>query len=207
MHLIKKYFELNKKQEEQFQQLFKLYKEWNSQINLISRKDIDNLEERHFLHSLAIAKFINFKNGTRILDLGCGGGFPGIMLAIYFPEVQFTLIDGRNKKIMVVNDIVSRLNLKNVKAIHGRAEELKGEKFEFVVTRAVAKVDKLKEWTERLFSEKQNHALPNGIIALKGNLKQELDLLSRSDYHESVALHTYYEEAFFLEKSLLYIQY
>jgi len=207
MELIKKYFELSEDQEKKFEQLFGLYREWNSQINLISRKDIDNLEERHFLHSLAIAKFINFKEGSSVMDLGCGGGFPGIMLAIYFPEVQFTMIDGRNKKIMVVNDIIQRLGLKNAVGIHGRAEELKDQKFEFVVTRAVAKIDKLKEWTERLFSEEQNHALPNGIIALKGNLTEELSLLNKSDYYETVSLKTFFDEAFFLEKELLYVQY
>ena len=207
MKLIKKYFDLDELQTERFEQLFELYKEWNAQINLISRKDIDNLEERHFLHSLAIAKFIDFKNGTRVLDLGCGGGFPGIMLAIYFPEVSFTLIDGRNKKIMVVNDLIEKLKLTNAKAIHGRAEELKGEQYEFVVTRAVAKIDKLMFWTTRLFSEDQRHALPNGIIALKGNLTDEIDLLSKNDYYERVPLKTYYDEAFFLEKELLYVQY
>lgn len=207
MKLIEKYFELSPLQKELFEKALKLYVHWNSQINLISRKDIENLEERHFLHSLAIAKFISFKPGTSVLDLGCGGGFPGIMLAILFPDVQFTLIDGRNKKIMVVKDIASNLDLKNVVAIHGRAEELKDHNFEFVVTRAVAKIDQLKEWTYRLFSEEQNHSLPNGIIALKGNLSAELLLLTKKDYFETISLKDYYDEEFFLEKELLYVQY
>lgn len=207
MKLIEKYFELNPLQKDQFEQALKLYVHWNSQINLISRKDIDNLEERHFLHSLAIAKFLSFKPGTTVMDLGCGGGFPGIMLAIFFPDVKFTLIDGRNKKIMVVKDIIQKLKLKNATAIHGRAEELKDQKFEFVVTRAVARIDQLKEWTYNLFSEEQNHSLPNGIIALKGNLSAELLLLNKKDYFETISLKDYYEEEFFLEKELLYVQY
>lgn len=207
MELIKKYFTLDEKQEKEFQSLFELYPYWNERINLISRKDIENLEERHFLHSLAIAKYIHFKNGTEILDLGCGGGFPGIMLAIYFPNVSFTLVDGRNKKIMVVNDIVSKLGLKNVRGIHGRAEELKGMQFDFVVTRAVATIDKLQMWTQRLIKEEQINTIPNGIIALKGGrLKEEIKLLNKSDYCEITPLSSYFKEEFFIEKQLLYLQ-
>jgi len=191
MNLIKKYFSINDTQYSQFEKMMELYQDWNQKINLISRKDIENLEERHILHSLAIAKFIQFKKGARILDLGCGGGFPGIMLAVFFPD----------------NDLIQKLDLKNAKAIHGRAEELKNQKFDFIVTRAVAKIDKLLFWSERLFSEEQKHSLPNGIIALKGNIKDEISLLKKDDYFESLILSEYFEEAFFEQKHLLYVQY
>jgi len=207
MELINKYFSLSDDQQAAFKKLLVLYPEWNAQINLISRKDIENLEERHLLHSLAIAKFLKFKNGTQILDLGCGGGFPGIMLAIVFPNVQFTLIDGRNKKIMVVNDIIEKLRLKNAKAIHGRAEELKGAKFDYVVTRAVASIEKLQNWTQRLLKEEQINARPNGIIALKGgNIKEEVKALKKSDYYEITPVSSYFAGVFFEEKFILYLQ-
>ncbi len=204
--LLNKYFDLTDLQKNQFNKLFDLYTMWNQKINLISRKDIENLEERHFLHSMAIAKFIKFKEGAEVLDLGCGGGFPGLMLALLFPKTQFYLIDARNKKIMVVNDIVDQMNLNNVKAVHGRAEEIKDKKFDFVVTRAVAKIDQLKSWTSKLIKPKEIHSIPNGIIALKGNLDLEKKLLSKSDYHESVNLSMFFKEDFFKEKHLLYVQ-
>ncbi len=207
MELINKYFSLSDEQLSSFKQLMVLYPEWNAQINLISRKDIENLEERHLLHSLAIAKFQNFKKGTRILDLGCGGGFPGIMLAIVFPDVHFTLIDGRNKKIMVVNDIIKKLDLKNAFGIHGRAEESKGKQYDYVVTRAVATIEKLQNWTLKLIKNEQINARPNGIIALKGgNIKEEVKALNKSDYYEITPVSSYFAEAFFEEKFILYLQ-
>ena len=207
MDLINKYFSLSEKQQAHFKKLLVLYPEWNAQINLISRKDIENLEERHLLHSLAIAKFQSFKQGTDILDLGCGGGFPGIMLAIIFPDVNFTLVDSRNKKILVVNDVIEKLQLSNAKGIHARAEELKGSHFDFVVTRAVATIDKLQQWTRHLIKSKHINVRPNGIIALKGgNIKQEIKALKKSDYTEITPISSYFQEEFFAEKFILYLQ-
>jgi len=186
MEIIRKHFpNLTEIQVAQFSQLQSLYSDWNEKINVVSRKDIDNLDLRHVLHSLAIAKFINFIPGGEILDLGTGGGFPGIPLAILFPDTNFTLVDSRGKKISVVNAVVEALGLKNVKAIHGRAEELKGMKFDFVVTRAVAKLPQLMKWIHKLISLKQQHAIPNGLIALKGgNVKAEIKELGKKAYAE-----------------------
>ena len=205
--LIKQYFpDLTSVQMEQFAALVPLYEEWNAQINVISRKDIENLVVRHILHSLMIPKFVTFKDGARILDLGCGGGFPGIPLAIYYPGVTFDLIDARSKKIIVVNAVKDALNLTNVKAMHGRAEELK-TRYDFVVTRAVAKVEKLVLWSRKLIEQKQVHSVPNGIIALKGgNLKEELSVLPKWEYYELHPATKYFKEEFFEEKNLLYIQ-
>ncbi len=206
--MIDQYFpNLNQKQRRQFERLDPLYREWNSKINLISRKDIDNLYERHVLHSLSIARFIRFKPGARILDLGTGGGFPGIPLAIYFPETQFKLIDGTLKKIRVVNDVVQQLALTNVQTEQIRAEELKKEKFDFVVSRAVASLDKLLLWSRPLIRRKQQHAQPNGLIALKGgNIAAEIKMLSKDEYVETYPLSHWFEEDFFREKQLVYVQ-
>ena len=169
MEIIQKYFpKLSERQLERFEALLSLYSDWNSKINVISRKDIDNLYERHVLHSLAISRLIAFGPGSRILDLGTGGGFPGIPLAIFFPEVQFTLIDGTRKKIKVVEEVCQALGLTNVRAMQVRAEELKKERFDFVVSRAVAALDKLLPWCQRLLKREQQHSLPNGLICLKG---------------------------------------
>lgn len=206
MQLIKKYFpDITSAQEKQFEQLLPLYTEWNDKINVISRKDIGNLYLHHVLHSLAIARFIQFKAGSKVLDLGTGGGFPGIPLAIMFPDVQFTLIDGTLKKISVVKAVAEALELQNVEARAVRAEELK-EKFDFVVTRAVAKADQLLMWSRRLISSKQINIYPNGLIALKGDLKTELKLIPKHEYKESVQITKYFQEPYFEEKYILYIQ-
>ena len=197
--------DLTEVQRQRFEALGSLYEDWNSKINVISRKDIENLYTHHILHSLAIAKFIRFKEGSRILDLGTGGGFPGIPLAILFPECSFTLVDSIGKKITVVNEVVSALGLTNVKTHVGRAEELK-EKFDFVVTRAVAKVDKLLPWTRKLLLKEHKNLYPNGLIALKGDLKEELKLLPKFEYRETVAIQTYFAESYFDEKWILYVQ-
>ena len=153
MELILKYFpDLTERQKSQFAQLENLYKEWNNKINVISRKDIDNIYLHHVLHSLAIAKVIQFKKGSKVLDLGCGGGFPGIPLSIMFPDVQFTLIDGTRKKIKVVNEVSEAIGLTNAKGVHVRAEEYT-EKYDFVITRAVALVEKLVIWTDKLIHD------------------------------------------------------
>lgn len=207
MDLIKKYFpNLNEHQLQLLEQLGPLYLDWNQKINLISRKDIDNLYDHHILHSLALAKFIKFKPGARILDLGTGGGLPGIPLAILFPEVKFTLIDGTRKKIMVVEDIIQNLGLDNAKAQQIRAEELKG-KFDFVICRAVASLDKLVLWSRRLLKHEQTHALPNGLITLKGgNVKAEIKALPKGEYAESTPLSDFFEETYYEEKYAVYVQ-
>ena len=206
--LLKRYFpELEGDERlDQLAALPALYTEWNAKINVISRKDIENIYLRHIIHSLTIAKFIHFKEGADVMDLGTGGGFPGIPLAIYFPETRFTLIDGTKKKIHVVNEVSSAVGLRNVKAKQLRAEECK-QKFDFIVTRAVATVDKLMLWGERLIKTKHQHALPNGIIALKGgDLSKETSLLGDHHYYEYIDLRELIDEELFDEKYLMYIQ-
>ena len=168
MEIIKKYFaDLTDQQLDQFGQLGALYTEWNSKINVISRKDIDQLYERHILHSLAIAKIIQFKPGTAILDVGTGGGFPGIPLSIFFPETSFMLIDAIGKKIKVVNEVASALNLKNVNAEHIRVEDVK-QKFDFVVSRAVTAFPQFINMVKSKVSGQNNNDLANGVLYLKG---------------------------------------
>ncbi|HRG54351.1 MAG TPA: 16S rRNA (guanine(527)-N(7))-methyltransferase RsmG, partial [Bacteroidia bacterium] len=151
----------------QFEQLQRLYEHWNAQINVISRKDIELLYERHVLHSLGIAKVIQFKPNTSLMDVGCGGGFPGIPMAILFPESSFYLVDSIGKKIKVVNEVAAALGLKNVRAEHKRAEEV-NEKFEFIISRAVTEFPAFYKWVHNKISKKQFNALPNGILYLKG---------------------------------------
>lgn len=199
--------DLEDEQLSQLEQLVPLYREWNAQINVVSRKDIDNLLERHVLHSLAIAKEIRFLPGTEVLDLGTGGGFPGIPLAIFFPETKFTLIDGIRKKITVVEEVTKALGLTNVEYKQARAEEMKGRKFDFIVTRAVAKMNQLLLWTPKLYKKEQQNAIPNGIFALKGgDLREELNSLPRGTYCENFELNDYFDEPFFAEKQLIYVQ-
>ncbi len=176
MDLILNYFNnLSSNQIDKFEMLLPLYKEWNSKINVISRKDIDFFYERHVLHSLAIASFINFKDGSNIIDVGTGGGFPGIPLAIYFPNVQFTLIDSIGKKIKVVKNIIEELELQNAEAFQIRSEEHKG-KYDFIVNRAVSDMSVFYKLTQHLISKEQKNAIPNGIISLKGgDLTDELN--------------------------------
>ncbi|MGH1434053.1 MAG: 16S rRNA (guanine(527)-N(7))-methyltransferase RsmG [Lewinella sp.] len=209
MDAIKTYFpDLPADQLALFEQLDPLYREWNQKINVISRKDIDNLYLHHVLHSLAIAKVIKFMPGARVLDLGTGGGFPGIPLAILFPETEFVLIDGIRKKITVVNEVATALGLKNVQGFQQRAEERKGRSFDFVITRAVALMEKIVPWSMPLIHDKQLHALPNGIIALKGgNVKEELKALPRGTYSEIYPIKKMFSEEFFIEKSVVYVQY
>jgi 16S rRNA (guanine527-N7)-methyltransferase len=208
MDIIHKYFpDLTEQQTQQFEQLGPVYKEWNQKINVVSRKDIDHIYDHHILHSTAIAKFIHFKEGSRILDLGTGGGLPGIPLAILFPDCHFTLIDGTRKKIMVVNEIVDTLGLSNVTAMQKRAEELK-KKFDFVVCRAVASLDKLVMWSENLIDQRQQNAWPNGLITLKGgNITEEMKSLSKKYYAEIEHIDHFFEEEYYKEKYLVYIQF
>ncbi len=207
MKKILQYFpNLTAEQIDLFTKFMPLFMDWNNQINMVSRKDIDNLEVRHVLHSLSIAKFMAFNPGATVMDLGTGGGFPGIPLAILFPETKFVLIDGRGKKIMVVKKVIEELGLKNVEAIHGRAEETKMQ-CDFVVTRAVASMDKIFNWTRRHLKNKHTHIYPNGIIALKGgNIKAEMKEVSGKPYWEMVAITDYFKEHEFSEKKIVYLQ-
>jgi 16S rRNA (guanine527-N7)-methyltransferase len=202
--IITKYFpQLSEKQINQFAQLQSLYEHWNSQINVISRKDIEFLYERHILHSLGIAKVISFKANTNIMDVGCGGGFPGIPLAILFPETKFYLIDSIGKKIKVVNEVASAIGLTNVRAEHKRAEEVK-EKFEFVVSRAVTEFPVFYRWVQNKISSKQFNELPNGILYLKGgDLSEEFKSFKKRVVFFD--LKDYFTEEFFETKKLVYL--
>jgi 16S rRNA (guanine527-N7)-methyltransferase len=191
MEAILRYFnEITPTQRAQFLLLDELYREWNEKINVISRKDIDALYERHVLHSLSIAKVIQFKPNTDILDVGTGGGFPGIPLAIMFPECNFTLVDSIGKKINVVKAVIEGVGLKNAKAFHMRAEQLT-EHFDFVVSRAVAPASDIINWTQKLISKHHFH------------LKEELALVKKS--YKIYSIKNYFEDAFFEEKAVVYI--
>jgi 16S rRNA (guanine527-N7)-methyltransferase len=204
--LIETYFpQLSMDQRQKMQAAFACYKNWNDQINVVSRKEFDFFYERHFLHSLAIAKFIQFQPHSRILDLGTGGGFPGVPLAIMFPDVQFTLVDSIGKKIKVVNEVCASLEIQNVKAVHQRVEEIKGQ-FDFVVSRAVAPLSELLQWTKGKYSGEQRNALPNGLICLKGgDLKEEINAVKTHFIVERYPLSTYFKESFFETKELIYV--
>lgn len=200
--IISDYFSLTECQAEQFAQLDALYRDWNSKINVISRKDIDNLYEHHVLHSLAIAKWIPFQPGTTIMDVGTGGGFPGIPLAILFPECQFLLIDSIGKKIKVASEVAQALGLTNVVCKQERAEEEK-QKFDFIVSRAVMPLPDLVKLVRKNISAKQRNAVPNGIIVLKGgDLKAELAPYKES---EVTPCSNYFRGEWFQEKQVIYL--
>lgn len=204
MDLITKYFpNLSEEQQRQMDALDAMYHDWNVKINIISRKDIDNLYLHHVLHSLAIAKVIHFKPGTHILDLGTGGGFPGIPLAILFPECQFRLIDGTGKKIMVASEVAKAIGLKNVEAIHRRGEDEKG-KFDFVVSRAVMPLPDMVKIVRKNISRQQYNALPNGIITLKGgNLDDEIKPFRK--LADVTPVSAFFGEEWFEGKNVVYL--
>lgn len=202
--IIKKYFPLlTHRQEEQIAALDVLYHDWNAKINVVSRKDIDNLYEHHILHSLAIACRIRFREGTNVLDFGTGGGFPGIPLAILFPESNFKLIDGTGKKVKVVKEVADSIGLDNVLPVHQRGEEEKG-KFDFIVSRAVMPLPDLMKIVRKNIARDQHNALPNGVMVLKGgNLDEELKPFRK--IAERTELSQWFDEAWFKEKYLVYV--
>lgn len=205
METILKYFpNLSDRQKEQFAALYDLYYDWNSKINVISRKDIGNLYQHHVLHSLAIAKYISFKPGTTIMDMGCGGGFPGIPLAIMFPEVQFHLVDSIGKKVRVAGEIAAAIGLTNVHTSHSRAEEIK-DKYSFVVSRAVMQLSDLVKICRKNISKEQSNALPNGIICLKGG-DMTAETQAFRNCREIVDISSYFGEEYFKDKKVVYVQ-
>ena len=203
MQLIQKYFkDLSPLQIQQFSQLQELYKDWNLKINVVSRKDIDELYVRHVLHSLGIAKIIEFKSGSKVMDVGTGGGFPGIPLAILFPETQFHLVDSIGKKIKVVNEVAQGLGLQNVKTTHGRVEDVK-DTYDFIVSRAVAQMETFVRWTKGRIAKKQQHELKNGILYLKGgDLTEELKKYTSAKIYD---LSRYFEEDFYDTKKVVHL--
>lgn len=203
MELIKKYFDnLTETQLEQFSKLQELYQDWNLKINVVSRKDIDELYLRHVLHSLGIAKVMEFQPGANVMDVGTGGGFPGVPLAILFPETQFHLVDSIGKKIKVVNEVVEGLGLENVKTTHGRVEEV-DETYDFIVSRAVAQMETFHRWVKNKVKKKENHALKNGILYLKGgDLTEELANFPKATIYD---LPDFFEEDFFETKKVVHL--
>ncbi|WP_203255856.1 16S rRNA (guanine(527)-N(7))-methyltransferase RsmG [Hyunsoonleella ulvae] len=203
MELISKYFpNLSEDQMSQFHKLESLYKDWNLKINVVSRKDIDELYLRHVLHALAIAKFISFKDNTRVMDVGTGGGFPGIPLAIMFPNCDFHLVDSIAKKLKVVNEVIEGLGLTNVRTTHTRVEAI-DETYDFIVSRAVAAMPTFVHWTRGKIAKKQNNELKNGILYLKGgDLTEELKAYTTAKIYN---LSDYFEEDFFNTKKLVYL--
>ena len=202
-HILKCFPELTQEQRQQMELLETLYPEWNAKINVISRKDIDNLEVNHILHSLGLVKFVKFTPGTRVMDLGTGGGFPGIPLAIYYPEVTFHLVDRIGKKLKVAHDIAERIGLQNVTFQHGDVKEVKG-KFDFVVSRAVMDLGDMVPLVKRFIAPEDRNAVPNGLICLKGgDLSGEI-----AKYRKQVLiddLSSYFKEDFFKTKKVLYL--
>jgi 16S rRNA (guanine527-N7)-methyltransferase len=202
--VIENYFQkLTELQKSQFKALFDLYLDWNNKINVISRKDIENLYLHHVLHSLTIAKYVSFAPGTKVMDVGTGGGFPGIPLAIFFPEVQFLLLDSIGKKVRVAGEIAKAIGLENVEVKHSRAEDEK-RKFDFIVSRAVMLLPELVKITNKNISREQNNSIPNGVICLKGG-----DLTSETKSFKNivdiVSLSEYFSEPFFQTKKLVYL--
>ena len=204
MNIILKYFpDLTEKQKSQFEALYDLYIDWNSKINVISRKDITNLYEHHVLHSLGIAKYINFKPGTKVMDLGTGGGFPGVPLAIMFPDTHFHLVDSIGKKVKVATEVASAAGIENVTTRHCRAEEEK-QMFDFVVSRAVMPLTDLLKIIRKNISKDQQNAIPNGLICLKGGeLSNEvMPVKNKTIIYD---LNKYFEEEFFETKKVVYV--
>ncbi len=206
MDIILKYFsDFSEEQLRQMQALKALYQEWNAKINVISRKDMDNFYEHHVLHSLAIAAAVEFQPGTQVIDIGCGGGFPSVPLAVYFPEAEFLAVDSINKKLTVLKEVAAAAGLKNITTQHTRAEEIKNRKFDFAVSRAVAPLKDLWRWSKLLLKKGMNGEVANGLLCLKGgDLAQEI---SESNVRPHVMnIHAIFPEDFFAEKYLLHVK-
>jgi 16S rRNA (guanine527-N7)-methyltransferase len=205
MDLILKYFaDFSPQQLEQLKRLERLYKEWNEKINVISRKDIDGLYEKHVLHSLSIAAVFEFPDGAEIVDLGTGGGFPGIPLAIFFPKLKFHLVDSIAKKLKVVEEVAADTGLKNVTTQHSRIEDIRDRKFDFVVSRAVAPLKDLWKWSKPLLKSRSPIAIGSGLICLKGgNLSKEI--LESATRPRMIEIHDIFPEDFFKEKYILHV--
>ncbi len=203
MHLIQKYFpNLSDVQLKQFEALQGLYEDWNSKINVISRKDIESLYLHHVLHSLSIAKLVTFKEGSKILDIGTGGGFPGVPLAILFPEVKFHLVDSINKKLKVVNGVAESLGLENIRTTHARAESIKGQ-YDFIISRAVTTMPDFVGWVKNRVAKKSVHPIKNGILYLKGgDLTEELKTYTKASLYD---LSDYFEAPFFETKKIVHL--
>jgi len=203
MHLIQKYFpNLSDVQLKQFEALQGLYEDWNSKINVISRKDIESLYLHHVLHSLSIAKLVTFKEGSKILDIGTGGGFPGVPLAILFPEVKFHLVDSINKKLKVVNGVAESLGLENIRTTHARAESIKGQ-YDFIISRAVTTMPDFVGWVKNRVAKKSVHPIKNGILYLKGgDLTEELKIYTKASLYD---LSDYFEAPFFETKKIVHL--
>ncbi|WP_419034483.1 16S rRNA (guanine(527)-N(7))-methyltransferase RsmG [Dysgonomonas gadei] len=204
MEIILKYFpDISEEEKSQFAALYDLYVDWNSKINVISRKDIENLYTHHILHSLAIAKLIQFTDGTQLMDVGTGGGFPGVPLAILFPKCKFLLVDSIGKKIRVATEVATAIGLKNIQFRHCRAEEVK-EKFDFVVSRAVMPLPDLVKIIKKNISKEQRNALPNGLICLKGgNLEGELKPFKKTAEADDLSM--FFDEEYFKTKKIVYV--
>lgn len=203
--IIEKYFpNLSEEQKSKFKALYEIYDEWNQQINVISRKDMDSFYERHVLHSLGISKIMPFVDGSKILDIGTGGGFPGIPLAIMYPNCEFLLVDSIGKKIKVVNAVAEALELKNVRGVHERAEKIK-EKFDFIVSRAVTAMPDFLQWTNNKFATSNKNEFPNGILYLKGgDLLEEMGPVRK--HYKFYELNKFYKEEFFETKKVVYVK-
>jgi 16S rRNA (guanine527-N7)-methyltransferase len=206
MQTILKYFtDFSSTQQQQFEQLLPLYKEWNEKINVVSRKDIDQLYLHHVLHSLSIAAIANFKKNSSIIDIGCGGGFPGIPLAIFFPEVKFHLVDSIGKKLKVVDEIAAIIGLQNVTTQHTRAEEIKNRKFDFAISRAVAPLLELWTWAKPLIKPAGINEMANGLICLKGgDLHQEIS--ESKTRPKMMSIYNIFAEEYFKEKYVIYVK-
>ena len=206
MEIVLKYFsDFTDTQLQQLQALEGLYKEWNEKINVVSRKDIDQIYLHHVLHSLSIAAIANFKSGADVIDIGCGGGFPSIPLAIFFPEVKFHAVDSIGKKLKVVQAVAEGAGIKNITVQHGRAEEIKNKKFDFAVTRAVAPLKELWTWTKPLLKKENKNEIDNGLICLKGgDLHQEIS--DSGTRPKMMSVYDIFTEEYFKEKYILYVK-
>lgn len=208
MQMIKKYFpEMDPAALQKLQALESMYADWNAKINVISRKDIHNFQVRHLLHSLSIAKVISFHPQAHILDLGTGGGFPGVPLAIVFPETQFTLVDSIGKKLKIIDSIKQELGISNIQTLHSRVEEIHTFQVDFVVTRAVAPLPELLRWTKKLIKKKSQHTLPNGLLALKGGDGLIEEMAEIKTFMKTWRIEEFFEEEHFKTKKIVYVKF